>query len=113
MGHYISFVIHSWQDSDDETMRWSIRPVDDPAPVHLPDGCFLVRTWIDDGQVVRGLIRHVQSGSEMQFQSGHSALAFIRSWMADLKPGQPMPEEEVWDGTPQAAPGWEEGKGHG
>jgi hypothetical protein len=113
MGHYISFVIHSWQDDDDRTMHWSIHPVDDPTPLQLPDGCFLLRTWIEDGQVVRGLLRHVQSGREMQFQSGQSALAFIRSWVEDRARVEPEGEGEAWEGTPHAAPGWDEGTAHG
>jgi hypothetical protein len=113
MGHYISFVVHSWQDGDDGTMRWSIHRVDDPAPLQLPDGSFLVRTWLDDGQVVRGLIRHVPSGYEMQFQSGQSAFAFIRSWMEDLRAPEPESEQEAWGGTPQTTPGLGEDKAHG
>ncbi len=113
MGHYISFVIRSWQEGDDQAMRWSIHPVDDPTPLQLPDGCFLLRTWIEDGQVVRGLIRHLQSGREMQFQSGSSALAFLRSWVEERAPLAPEPDGEEWEGTPQATPGWDEGTAHG
>jgi hypothetical protein len=113
MGHYISFVIRSWQEDDDGSMRWSIHLVDDPSPLHLPDGCFLVRTWIDDAQVVRGLVRNLESGCEMQFQSGQSAIAFIRSWMRGLEPAGPEDEAEILDGMPQPAPGWDEGKVHG
>jgi hypothetical protein len=111
MGHYISFVIRSWQDGDEQAMRWIIHPVDDPTPLQLPDGCFLLRTWIEDGQVVRGLLRHVQSGREMQFQSGSSALAFLRSWVGE---GNPVElEAETWQETPQAAPGPDKGAPHG
>ena len=100
MGHYISFVIRSWQDGDDQSMRWSIHRVDDPTPLQLPDGSFLLRTWVEDGQLVRGLLRHLQTGSEMQFQSGSSALAFFRAWVAEpLSTGS---EEEAFEGTPQA-----------
>jgi hypothetical protein len=115
MGHYISFVIRSWQEGDGEGMRWSVHLVDDPSPLHLPDGCFLVRTWIDDTQTVRGLVRNLQSGCEMQFQSGQSALGFIRSWMGSLEPEEPMPgdEVEILDATPQPAPGWDEDEARG
>jgi hypothetical protein len=115
MGHYISFVIRSWQEDDDGTMRWSVHLVDDPSPLHLPDGCFLVRTWIDEAQIVRGLIRHLQSGYELQFQSGSSALGFIRSWMEGLEPATPVPgeEPEALDGAPQATPRLDESKAHG
>ena len=110
MGRYISFVIHSWQDGDDQAMHWCIRPVDDPTPLQLPDGCFLLRTWIEDGQVVRGLIRHVQSGREMQFQSGSGALAFFRSWIEEGAQGE---LEHEGEGTPQATAGWDEGTAYG
>ncbi len=86
MGHYVSVVIHSWQDGDEGAMRWSVRGVNDPAPMHVPDGSFVVRTWVDDEQIVRGLIRHVQSGREMQFQSGQNALEFVRSWLENAGP---------------------------
>ena len=86
MGHYVSFVIHSWQEGDEGAMRWSLRGANDPAPMYVPDGSFVVRTWVDDGQVVRGLIRHVQSGREMQFQSGQNALEFVRSWIENAGP---------------------------
>jgi hypothetical protein len=115
MGHYISFVIRSWQEDDDGAMHWSVHLVDDPSPLHFPDGCFLVRTWIDDSQIVRGLIRHLQSGCEMQFQSGQSALGFIRSWMGDLTPGEPVPgeEAEVLEGLLHSMPGRDGGEAHG
>ena len=86
MGHYVSFVIHSWQDGDGGAMRWSVRGVNDPAFLSVPEGSFVVRTWVDDEQVVRGLIRHVQSGREMQFQSGQNALEFVRSWIENAGP---------------------------
>ena len=89
MGHYVSFVIHSWQEGDEGAMRWSVHGVNDPVPVHVPDGSFVVRTWVDDEQVVRGLIRHVQSGREMQFQSGRNALEFVRSWIENAGPPDP------------------------
>jgi hypothetical protein len=111
MGHYISFVIHSWRDGDDHSMRWSIRPVDDPTPLQLPDGCFLLRTWIEDGQVVRGLLRHVQTGREMQFQSGSGALAFLRSWVEEQAP--PASDGEDLKEIPHVAPGRDKGAAHG
>jgi hypothetical protein len=111
MGHYISFVIRSWRDGDDQSMRWSIHPVDDTNPLQLPNGSFLLRTWIEDGELVRGLLRHLQSGSEMQFQSGSSSLALLRAWAEERGPLEP--DEEVWQGTPQAAPEWDEGTAHG
>jgi hypothetical protein len=80
MGHYVSFVIQSWRDPAGDAMCWQVRCADE-APLSLPDGAFVVRTWIDDDEVVRGLIRHVQSGQEMQFQSSRRALEFIRAWM--------------------------------
>jgi hypothetical protein len=81
MGHYVSFVIQSWQDGVDGTMRWRVHCVREQDPLRLPNGSFVIRTWIDDEQIVRGLIRHVQSGREMQFQSGKSALEFIHAWL--------------------------------
>lgn len=80
MGHYVSFVIQSWPDEADEAMRWQVRCTDE-APLNLPAGSFVVRTWVDDDEVVRGLIRHVQSGQEMQFQSSKRALEFVRAWI--------------------------------
>jgi hypothetical protein len=95
MGHYVSFVIQSWQDDHDSTMSWRVRCVRDPEPLHLPDGSFVVRTWIDDTDTVRGLIRHVQSGREMQFQSGKNALAFIHAWMdSGAPPADPDSDSE-------------------
>jgi hypothetical protein len=85
MGHYVSFILQSWQDGADGTMRWQVRRTDDPEPLILPDSAFVIRTWIDDQQLVRGLIRHVQSGREMQFQSSERALEFVKAWLdADL-----------------------------
>ena len=81
MGHYVSFVIQSWHDEAGDAMRWQVRCVDDQEPLRLPDGSFVVRTWVDDDEVVRGLVRHVQSGQEMQFQSSKRALDFVRAWM--------------------------------
>ena len=78
MGHYVSFVIHSWQDEADGAMRWQVRCTDQPPP-SLPTGSFVVRTWVDDDDVVRGLVHHVQSGQEMQFQSSKRALDFVRA----------------------------------
>jgi hypothetical protein len=78
MGHYVSFVIQSWQDEADRAMRCEVRCTDQ-APPNLPAGSFVVRTWIDDDDVVRGLIHHVQSGQEMQFQSSKRALEFVRA----------------------------------
>ena len=76
MGHYVSFVIHSWQEGDEGAMRWSVRGVNDPLPMSVPEGSFVIRTWVDDEQVVRGLIRHVQSGS-VTFQSLYFRIAWI------------------------------------
>ena len=70
MSRYVSFLIQSWQDRSNGTMRWRVCRVQDEEPISLPDASFVVRTWIDDDQMIRGLIRHVQSGHEMQFQSG-------------------------------------------
>jgi hypothetical protein len=83
MGHYVSFVIQSWYDEADDAMRWQVRCVDDREPPRLPDGSFVVRTWVDHDKVIRGLVRHVQSGREMQFQSSKRALDFVRAWMDD------------------------------
>ncbi len=95
MGHYVSFVIQSWQDETDGTMRWSVRRADDQQIMCLPDGCFVIRTWIDDEQIVRGLIRHVQSGSEMQFQSSQRAVEFIRAW-ASGQMAADLGNERMW-----------------
>ena len=81
MGHYASFVISSWQDAVDGTMRWSVRRAGEQEPLTLPDGSFVIRTWIDDEQTVRGLIRHTQTGSEMQFQSSQRAVEFVQTWL--------------------------------
>lgn len=91
MGHYVSLVIQSWQDDAGGAMRWSVRRVGDPEPLCLPAGSFVIRTWIDDDQMVRGTIRHVQSGSEMQFQSGAHALQFVRAWLVGASPADPDP----------------------
>jgi hypothetical protein len=82
MSQYVSFVVQSWRDDRDATMRWKVCDAQDGDELSLPDASFVVRTWIDDdGQVIRGLIRHVQSGREMQFQSGSRAFAFVRAWL--------------------------------
>jgi hypothetical protein len=80
MSRYVSFVIRSWQDDHDGTMRWEAHRVHDEAEIRLPEAAFVVRAWVDDDEhVLRGLIHHVQSGREMQFQSGERALDFIRT----------------------------------
>ena len=80
MSRYISFVIRSWQDDHDGTMRWEAYRVHDEAEIRLPEASFIIRAWVDDDErMVRGLIRHVQSGREMQFQSGERAIDFIRA----------------------------------
>jgi len=86
MGHYASFVISSWQDAADGTMRWSVRRAGEQEPLKLPDGSFVIRTWIDDEQIVRGLIRHTRTGSEMQFQSSQRAVEFVRAWLKEDAP---------------------------
>lgn len=80
MSQYISFVIQSWQDDRDGAMRWKAYRVQDEAEIHLPNTSFVVRAWMDaDKRMVRGLIRHIQSGREMQFQSGERAIDFVRA----------------------------------
>lgn len=80
MSRYVSFVIRNWQDERDGNMRWEVHRVHDEAEIRLPNASFVVRAWIDgDEQIVRGLIRHVQSGREMQFQSGERAIDFMRA----------------------------------
>ena len=101
MGHYASFVISSWQDDADGTMRWSVRRAGEQEPLKLPSGSFVIRTWIDDEQTVRGLIRHTQTGSEMQFQSSQRAVEFVRTWLtSDALPSPAMddlPQEDADD----------------
>lgn len=80
MSQYISFIIKSWQDDRDGTMRWQAYRVQDEAEIRLLDTSFVIRAWMDDNeQMVRGLVRHVQSGREMQFQSGERAVDFMRA----------------------------------
>ena len=89
MSRYVSFLIQSWQDHSNGAMRWRVCRVQDEEPISLPDASFVIRTWIDDDdQMIRGLIRHVQSGREMQFQSGERAEAFVRSWMDSVPPAR-------------------------
>jgi hypothetical protein len=90
MSQYVSFVVQSWQESPDGSMRWRVCRAQSESEIHLPDAAFVVRVWIDEqGQMVRGLIHHLQSGREMQFQSGARAVEFIRGWMRD----QPDPPD--------------------
>ena len=82
MSHYVSFIVQSWREDSDATMRWKVHCVEEGSEPSLPDASFVVRTWVDDdGQVIRGLIRHVESGREMQFQSGSRAVEFVRAWL--------------------------------
>ena len=90
MSQYASFVISSWQDdrhaarNASSHMRWRVHCVRQDDELRFPDATFVVRTWIEnDGQLVRGVIRHVQSGREMQFQTGKPAIEFIRAWLGD------------------------------
>ncbi len=102
MGHYVSFIIHSWPDDCDGTMRWQVCRVRDGEELLLPDAIFVVRTWVDDDEcLVRGWVRHVQSGYEMQFQSGERLVDFIRAWVGsdaqgDLSP--PAGEQPIASG---------------
>lgn len=83
MGCYMSFVVQSWHGDDSGPMHWQIRRVQDEEEMHLPDASFIVRAWIDDQeQVVRCVVHHMQSGREVQFQSGERAIEFIRDWAA-------------------------------
>lgn len=102
MSRYVSFLIASWRDKDSHAMRWQISRTRDEEPIHLPDASFVLRIWTDaDGQMVRGLIRHVPSGQEMQFQSGERVFEFIRAWMENA---QPPPSDCV----PDERGGWPE-----
>ena len=84
MSRYVSFVVQSWQETADGSMRWRVCRAHDETEIALPDAAFVVRVWIDEqGQMVRGIIRHLQSGREMQFQSGARAIDFIRGWIGD------------------------------
>ena len=84
MSQYFSFIVQSWQDSQEPAMRWRLYCVRSEDEVRFPDASFVVRTWIEDGtEVVRGLVRHVQSGREMQFQSTRRAIDFVRAWLGD------------------------------
>ncbi len=83
MSRYVSFVIRSWQDDRDGTMRWEAHRVQDEEAIHLPDAAFVVRAWVnEDEQMVRGLIRHVQSGRELQFQSGERVTDFVHACLS-------------------------------
>lgn len=84
MGRYVSFVVRSWQDGADGTMRWQVSYADEQEPLLLPTGSFVVRTWIDDDETVRGMIHHVQSGQEVLFQSSRRALEFIQAWIGGV-----------------------------
>jgi hypothetical protein len=82
MSEYISFIVSSWQQPADSTMHWKVHCTRGDQEICFPDATFVVRTWIEnDGQVVRCLIRHIQSGREVQFQSGQRALEFVRAWL--------------------------------
>ena len=83
MSRYVSFVIQSWQDDRDGTMRWEAHRVQDEEAIRLPDAAFVVRAWVnEDEQMVRGLIRHVQSGRELQFQSGERVTDFVHACLS-------------------------------
>lgn len=84
MGRYVSFVVRSWQDSADGTMRWQVSYADEQEPLLLPTGSFIIRTWIDDDETVRGIVRHVQSGEQVLFQSSRRALEFIQAWIGGV-----------------------------
>ena len=90
MSEYISFVVSSWQDSANPAMRWKVHSTRGDQEIRFPDATFVVRTWIEeDQQVVRCLIRHVQSGRQVQFQSGQRALEFLRAWLG-TEEAEPM-----------------------
>lgn len=102
MSQYFSFILQSWQNDDDPAMRWRLYCVRSEDEVRFPDASFVVRTWIEDGtEIVRGLVRHVQSGREVQFQSTRRAIEFVRAWLSDtastLSAGEPgiCPDEPV------------------
>ena len=83
MNRYVSFVIRSWQDDRDGTMRWEAHRVQDEEAIRFPDAAFVVRAWVnEDKQMVRGLIRHVQSGRELQFQSGERVTDFVHACLS-------------------------------
>ena len=82
MSEYISFIVSSWQDEANPTMRWKVHCTRGDQDVRFPDATFVVRTWIEkDEQVVRCLIRHLQTGRQVQLQSGQRALEFLRAWL--------------------------------
>ena len=82
MSEYISFIVSSWQDKANPAMRWKVHCTRGDQELSFPDATFVIRTWIEeDQQVVRCLIRHVQSGRQVQFQSGQRALEFLRAWL--------------------------------
>ena len=96
MSQYFSFIIQSWQNDHDPTMRWRLYCVPSEDEVRFPDASFVVRTWIEDGtEIVRGLVRHVQTGREMQFQSTRRAIDFVRAWLSGAPPAPVDGEVEV------------------
>jgi hypothetical protein len=109
MGQYVSFIVQSWRDGRDGTMRWQVHCAQGEEEIRFPDATCMVRTWIDDdGQVIRGLIRHLTSGREMQFQSSKRAVAFVRAWLSD-DPSLPIePDLDALEEVPISPPDTEQ-----
>ncbi len=82
MAEYASYIVQTWQESNNQPMCWRVCSVHDEKEMRFPNASFLVRVWVDDqAQVVRCLVRHVQDGREVQFQSGERVIEFIRAWL--------------------------------
>ena len=104
MGHYVSFIIHSWLDECDKTMHWQVRRVRDGEEFLMPDAVFVVRTWVDDDEcLVRGKVCHLQSGCEVQFQSGERLIDFIRNWIDNDAPNTHRPASKDTPPAPDSA----------
>ena len=114
MSQYFSFIVQSWQDSQEPAMRWRLYCVRSEDEVRFPDASFVVRTWIEDGtEIVRGLVRHVQSGREMQFQSTRRAIEFVRAWLSDTSVQGARDVEACQDVQAILDTGESQGGGHG
>jgi len=75
----ISIIIWCWHDLQSDTTKLRVVCVDTGEAIHLKDGNFLLRISVDkSASLLRCLIRHIASGSEVFVQSGPNLRAFIK-----------------------------------
>ena len=88
-----SVLVWLWHDRQTHTTMLRVQRVDNGEPVRLKDGSFLLRAYTDaDVEVIRCLIRHLESGREVHIQSGETLESFLLSTMLDADGTSKPPE---------------------